>query len=105
MPQLSEPEQVDQEPRHTDPGDHQGALDLMGLAQRSEEHGVDQSPHYLRPDPAEGVLVGRTGFLGESHGDQRHYQCDPADHHLHNEKPKSHGPSSFQGRGSPHLGQ
>uniref|UniRef100_A0A3Q1BWC3 Uncharacterized protein n=1 Tax=Amphiprion ocellaris TaxID=80972 RepID=A0A3Q1BWC3_AMPOC len=112
-------EQVDQEPRGADPGDHLRAVDLVGLgealdrlqdygeAQRREEDGVDQSPHHLRPDPAEGVLVGRLGFLGESHRDQSDHQRDdvrqhmkgvgqhrqrggdPTDHHFHNEKPKS----------------
>uniref|UniRef100_A0A8C4EWL9 Uncharacterized protein n=1 Tax=Dicentrarchus labrax TaxID=13489 RepID=A0A8C4EWL9_DICLA len=112
-------EQVDQEPRGTDPGHHLRALDLMGLgealdslqhdgeAQRREEDGVHQSPHHLRPDPAEGVLVGRMGLLGEPHRDQSHDQRDhirqhvkgvrqhrqgrghPADHHFHDEEPKS----------------
>uniref|UniRef100_A0A3Q1ITC7 Uncharacterized protein n=1 Tax=Anabas testudineus TaxID=64144 RepID=A0A3Q1ITC7_ANATE len=109
---------VDQEPRGTDPSDHPGALDLMGLgealdrlqddgeAQRREEHSVDESPHHLRPNPAEGVFVGRLSFLGEPHRDQSHHQRDdvrqhmkgirqhrerrgqPADHHFHNEKPE-----------------
>uniref|UniRef100_A0A8C6P094 Uncharacterized protein n=1 Tax=Nothobranchius furzeri TaxID=105023 RepID=A0A8C6P094_NOTFU len=75
-------------PRGSDPGDHHRPLDLMrlgetldhlqdnGEAQRREEDGVDQSPHHLRPDPAEGVLIGRVGFLGEPHGDQSHDQGD-----------------------------
>uniref|UniRef100_A0A665WF60 Uncharacterized protein n=1 Tax=Echeneis naucrates TaxID=173247 RepID=A0A665WF60_ECHNA len=88
------PEQVDQEPRGTDPGHHHGALDLMGLgealdrlqddgeAQRGEEDGVDQSPHHFRPDPAEGVLLGCVGFLGEAHGDQSHDQRDDVRQHV-----------------------
>uniref|UniRef100_A0A3B5AIS7 Uncharacterized protein n=1 Tax=Stegastes partitus TaxID=144197 RepID=A0A3B5AIS7_9TELE len=94
-------EQVDQEPHGTDPGDHLRGLDLVGFgepldslqddgeAQRREEDGVDQSPHHLRPDPAEGVFVGRVGLLGESHRDQSDHQRHPTDHHFHNEKPKN----------------
>uniref|UniRef100_A0A8D0CPE7 Uncharacterized protein n=1 Tax=Sander lucioperca TaxID=283035 RepID=A0A8D0CPE7_SANLU len=79
----------------------QRTIDLIGLgktldslqddgeAQRREEDGVDQSPHHLRPDPPEGVFVGRMGFLSESHRDQSHDQRDPAYNHFHNEKPES----------------
>uniref|UniRef100_A0A3P8R093 Uncharacterized protein n=1 Tax=Astatotilapia calliptera TaxID=8154 RepID=A0A3P8R093_ASTCA len=84
------PQQVNQKPRGTDPGHHHWRLDLVGLgetldrlqddgeAQRREKDGIDQSPHHLRSDPAEGVLVGRLGFF-------RH----PTDHHFHDEKPKT----------------
>uniref|UniRef100_A0A3Q3GA82 Uncharacterized protein n=1 Tax=Labrus bergylta TaxID=56723 RepID=A0A3Q3GA82_9LABR len=87
-------QQVDQQPRGTDPGDHQRALDLVGLgealhslqhdgeAQRREEHRVHQRAHHLRPDPAEGVLVGRLGLLGEPHRDQRHHQSDDVRQHV-----------------------
>uniref|UniRef100_A0A673BFK7 Uncharacterized protein n=1 Tax=Sphaeramia orbicularis TaxID=375764 RepID=A0A673BFK7_9TELE len=103
---CTQSEQVDEEPRSSDPGHHGGALDLMrlgealdsleddGEAQSREEDGVDQSPHHLRPDPPEGVFVCRMGFFRESYGDQRvrqHRQRggNPADHHFHYEKAKS----------------
>uniref|UniRef100_A0A8C7ZC98 Uncharacterized protein n=1 Tax=Oryzias sinensis TaxID=183150 RepID=A0A8C7ZC98_9TELE len=78
-----------------------------GEAQRREEDGVDQSPHHLRPDPAEGVLVGGLSLLGEAHGHQSHDQrdhvgqhvkgvgqhrqrrSDATDHHLHQEEAES----------------
>uniref|UniRef100_A0A3B3BFD7 Uncharacterized protein n=1 Tax=Oryzias melastigma TaxID=30732 RepID=A0A3B3BFD7_ORYME len=115
----AEPQQVDQEPRRADPGDHLGTVDLVGLgetldrlqhdgeAQRREEDGVDQSPHHLRPDPAERVLVGGLGLLGKPHGHQSHDQrdhigqhvkgvrqhrqrrSDATDHHLHHEEGES----------------
>uniref|UniRef100_A0A3Q2VV20 Uncharacterized protein n=2 Tax=Haplochromini TaxID=319058 RepID=A0A3Q2VV20_HAPBU len=80
------PQQVNQKPRGTDPGHHHWRLDLVGLgetldrlqddgeAQRREKDGIDQSPHHLRSDPAEGVLS--------------HDECHPTDHHFHDEKPK-----------------
>lgn len=75
--EQAEPQQVNQKPRGTDPGHHHWKLDLVGLgetldrlqddgeAQRREKDGIDQSPHHLRSDPAEGVLVGRLGFFRE----------------------------------------
>uniref|UniRef100_A0A8D3B9U0 Uncharacterized protein n=1 Tax=Scophthalmus maximus TaxID=52904 RepID=A0A8D3B9U0_SCOMX len=111
--------QVDQEPGGADGDHHHGALDLVrlrdaldhlqqdGEAQRREEHGVDQRAHHLGADPAERVLVGRVGLLGEAHRHQRHDQRDDirqhvegvgqhgqrrgdaADHHLHDEEAES----------------
>lgn len=75
--EQTEPQQVNQKPCGTDPGHYHWRLDLVGLgetldrlqddgeAQRREKDGVDKSPHHLRSDPAEGVLVGRLGFFGE----------------------------------------
>lgn len=92
--EQAEPEQINQEPRGTDPSDHPRALDLMrlsealdrlqddGEAQRREKDSVDQSPHHLRPDPAEGVFVGRLGFLGEPHRDQSHHQRNDVRQHM-----------------------
>uniref|UniRef100_A0A8C2ZU60 Uncharacterized protein n=1 Tax=Cyclopterus lumpus TaxID=8103 RepID=A0A8C2ZU60_CYCLU len=87
-------EQVDQEPRGTNSGDHQRAIDLLGLgepldslqddgkAQRREEDRVDERPHHLRPDPPEGVFVSRVGFLGKSHRDQSHDQRNNVRQHM-----------------------
>uniref|UniRef100_A0A3B5KCX0 Uncharacterized protein n=1 Tax=Takifugu rubripes TaxID=31033 RepID=A0A3B5KCX0_TAKRU len=107
--EQAQSEQVDQQPRGSDPGHHFRAFDLVGLgeafdgfqedgeAQRRQKHGVDQSPHHLCPDPSEGVLFGRMGFLGEPHGHQSHDQFrqhrqrrgHPTDHHFDDEKHKS----------------
>uniref|UniRef100_A0A3B1IPP0 Uncharacterized protein n=1 Tax=Astyanax mexicanus TaxID=7994 RepID=A0A3B1IPP0_ASTMX len=95
---------------------HLGGLDLVrlgealhglqhhGEAERGEEHGVHQRAHHLRADPAERVLVGGGGPLGEPRGHERHDQRDhvrqhvegvgqhgergrqPAHHHLHDEE-------------------
>ena len=116
--EQAQPQQVDQEPRSTDPDHDVGAVDLVGLgepldrlqddgeAQRREEHRVHQRPHHLRPDPPEGVLVGRLRLLSEPHGDQSHQQrdnirqhverirqhrqrrSDPTDDHFHDEEPE-----------------
>lgn len=87
-------DQVDEEPRSADPGDHLRAFDLIGLGealdslqddgetQRREEDGVDERPHHLRPDPPEGVFVGRMGFLGESHRHQSHHQRNYVRQHM-----------------------
>uniref|UniRef100_A0A3Q2R160 Uncharacterized protein n=1 Tax=Fundulus heteroclitus TaxID=8078 RepID=A0A3Q2R160_FUNHE len=92
--EQAEPQQVDEEPRGAHPGHHHRMVDLVGLAealhglqddgeaQRREEDGVDQSPHHLRPDPAEGVLLGRLGFLGEPKRDQSHDQRDDVRQHV-----------------------
>uniref|UniRef100_A0A3Q0RRZ7 Uncharacterized protein n=1 Tax=Amphilophus citrinellus TaxID=61819 RepID=A0A3Q0RRZ7_AMPCI len=89
-----EAQQVNQKPRGTDPGHHHGSLDLVGLgetldrlqddgeAQRREEDGVDQSPHHLRPDPSESVLVGRLGFLGEPDRHKSHNERNDVRQHM-----------------------
>uniref|UniRef100_A0A8C3PUL5 Uncharacterized protein n=1 Tax=Chrysolophus pictus TaxID=9089 RepID=A0A8C3PUL5_CHRPC len=112
----AEPQQVDDEPRHPDGDDHQRLLDLVrlgealdglqqdGEAKGGEEDGVDQGAHHLGAHPAEGVLLGGAGALGEAHGHQRHDQGhdigehvegvgqhgqrrrDAAHHHLHHEE-------------------
>uniref|UniRef100_A0A8B9CA90 Uncharacterized protein n=1 Tax=Anser brachyrhynchus TaxID=132585 RepID=A0A8B9CA90_9AVES len=112
----AEPQQVDDEPRHPHGDDHQRLLDLVGLgealdglqqdgeAEGGEEDGVDQGAHHLGAHPAEGVLLGGAGALGEAHGHQRHDQGHdvgqhvervgqhgqrrrhPAHHHLHHEE-------------------
>uniref|UniRef100_A0A3Q2DPS7 Uncharacterized protein n=1 Tax=Cyprinodon variegatus TaxID=28743 RepID=A0A3Q2DPS7_CYPVA len=90
----AEAQQVDKKPRGAHPGHHHRGLDLVGVgealdglqddgeAQRREKNGVDQSPHHLRPDPSEGVLFGRLGFLGEPHRDQSHDQRDNIREHV-----------------------
>uniref|UniRef100_A0A8C3HQ87 Uncharacterized protein n=1 Tax=Chrysemys picta bellii TaxID=8478 RepID=A0A8C3HQ87_CHRPI len=112
----AEPQQVDEEPRSSHANHHDRLLDLVGLgealdglqqdgeAEGGEEDRVDQGAHHLGPHPAEGVLVGGAGALGEAHGHQGHHQGhdvgqhvegvrehgqrggDPAHHHLHHEE-------------------
>uniref|UniRef100_A0A8C5HMZ9 Uncharacterized protein n=1 Tax=Gouania willdenowi TaxID=441366 RepID=A0A8C5HMZ9_GOUWI len=92
--EQTEPEQVDEQPRGSDPRHHLRALDHLrlrealhrlqddGEAQRREEDGVHQRPHHLRPDPAEGVFVGGVGFLGEADSHQRYDQRDDVRQHV-----------------------
>uniref|UniRef100_A0A8C6TZC7 Uncharacterized protein n=1 Tax=Neogobius melanostomus TaxID=47308 RepID=A0A8C6TZC7_9GOBI len=105
--EQAQAQQVDQEPGGPHP-----ALDRLqddGEAERREEHGVDQSPHHLGADPAERVLVGGLGLLGEAHRHQSHHQRDhigqhvegvrqhrqrgghAAHHHLHDEEAEKFG--------------
>uniref|UniRef100_A0A670I4A5 Uncharacterized protein n=1 Tax=Podarcis muralis TaxID=64176 RepID=A0A670I4A5_PODMU len=101
MVEETEPQDVDQEPRGADADDHPGLLDLVGLgealdgleqdgeAEGRQEDGVDQRAHHLGAHPAEGVLLGGAGALGEAHGHQRHHQR----HHVrqHVEGVRQHG--------------
>uniref|UniRef100_A0A8D0L9Y7 Uncharacterized protein n=1 Tax=Sphenodon punctatus TaxID=8508 RepID=A0A8D0L9Y7_SPHPU len=92
--EKAEPQQVDQEPGSADTDHDQGLLDLVGLgealdglqqdgeAKRGEEDGVDQGAHHLGPHPAEGVLLGGAGALGEAHGHQRHHQSHDIGEHV-----------------------
>lgn len=112
----TQPQQVHHEPRGPD-GDHnERLLDRMrlgealdgleqnGEAEGGEEDGVDEGAHHLGADPAERVLVGGLGALGEPHRHQRHDQRhhvrqhvegvrehrerrrEPTHHHLDHEK-------------------
>uniref|UniRef100_A0A8C3BVY3 Uncharacterized protein n=1 Tax=Cairina moschata TaxID=8855 RepID=A0A8C3BVY3_CAIMO len=90
----AEPQQVDHQPRHPHGDDHQRLLDLVGLgealdglqqdgeAEGGEEDGVDQGAHHLGAHPAEGVLLGGAGALGEAHGHQRHHQRHDVGQHV-----------------------
>uniref|UniRef100_A0AC11BX27 Uncharacterized protein n=1 Tax=Ovis aries TaxID=9940 RepID=A0AC11BX27_SHEEP len=90
----TEPQHVDHQPRHADPEDHQWLLHLVrldealdglqqdGEAEAGQEDGVHQSPHHLRPDPAEGVLLGGVGPPGEALGHQRHHQRQHVRQHV-----------------------
>uniref|UniRef100_A0A8V0ZLA8 Uncharacterized protein n=1 Tax=Gallus gallus TaxID=9031 RepID=A0A8V0ZLA8_CHICK len=90
----AEPQQVDDEPRHPHGDDHQRLLDLVGLgealdglqqdgeAEGGEEDGVDQGAHHLGAHPAERVLLGGAGALGEAHGHQRHDQGHDIGEHV-----------------------
>uniref|UniRef100_A0A8D2LWW4 Uncharacterized protein n=1 Tax=Varanus komodoensis TaxID=61221 RepID=A0A8D2LWW4_VARKO len=116
MVEEAEPQDVDEQPPDTDPDDYPGLLDLVGLgealdglqqdgeAERRQEDGVDQGAHHLGPHPAEGVLLGGAGALGETDGHQGHHQGhhvrehvegvrqhgqrlrQPAHHHFHHEE-------------------
>uniref|UniRef100_A0A8B9TVI8 Uncharacterized protein n=1 Tax=Anas platyrhynchos TaxID=8839 RepID=A0A8B9TVI8_ANAPL len=97
----AEPQQVDHQPRHPHGDDHQRLLDLVGLgealdglqqdgeAEGGEEDGVDQGAHHLGAHPAEGVLLGGAGALGEAHGHQRHHQRHDVGQHV--ERVGQHG--------------
>uniref|UniRef100_A0A8C6ZN76 Uncharacterized protein n=1 Tax=Nothoprocta perdicaria TaxID=30464 RepID=A0A8C6ZN76_NOTPE len=119
----AEPQQVDDE-RLLDLVGLREALDGLqqdGEAEGGEEDGVDEGAHHLSAHPAEGVLLGGAGALGEAHGHQRHHQRhdvrehvegvgehgerrrDAAHHHLHHEEEEgerqhgfcSHGPFCY----------
>uniref|UniRef100_A0A6I8PNN2 Uncharacterized protein n=1 Tax=Ornithorhynchus anatinus TaxID=9258 RepID=A0A6I8PNN2_ORNAN len=103
----AEPQQVDDEPGQADAQHHQRLLHLVGLdealdglqqdgeAQAGQEDGVDQGPHHLGPDPAEGVLLGGLGPPGEALGHQGHHQGQHVRQHV--EGVRQHG----QRRGQP----
>uniref|UniRef100_A0A8B9LA37 Uncharacterized protein n=1 Tax=Astyanax mexicanus TaxID=7994 RepID=A0A8B9LA37_ASTMX len=117
--EQEKPQQVYDKSGHADPHHHPRVLDLVGVrvalhglqqdgeAERRQEHGVDQRAHDLGSDPAERVLAGGLGLLGEAHGHQGHGERDniaqhvegvgehrqrrgdPAHHQLHDEEAES----------------
>uniref|UniRef100_A0A8C5MPP0 Uncharacterized protein n=1 Tax=Leptobrachium leishanense TaxID=445787 RepID=A0A8C5MPP0_9ANUR len=125
VPEHAQADEVDEQPPGAHPYHHQRLLDGLrlgealdglqhdGEAEGGEEDGVNQGPHHPGPDPAERVLVGGVGLLGEAHGDQAHQQRDdvgqhvegvgehgqrarhPAHHHLHHEEDEANIKSNF----------
>uniref|UniRef100_A0A4X2L1Z0 Uncharacterized protein n=1 Tax=Vombatus ursinus TaxID=29139 RepID=A0A4X2L1Z0_VOMUR len=90
----AEPQQVDHEPGHADPEDHQRLLHLVGLdealdglqqdgeAEAGQEDGVHQRAHHLGPDPAERVLLGGLGPPGEALSHQGHDEGQHVGQHV-----------------------
>uniref|UniRef100_A0A8C6I534 Uncharacterized protein n=1 Tax=Mus spicilegus TaxID=10103 RepID=A0A8C6I534_MUSSI len=94
MVEQTEPQHVDQQPRHADAQHNERLLHLMrldealdgfqqdGEAQPREEDGVHQCAHHLSADPAERVLLRGVSPPGEALGHQRHYERQHVRQHV-----------------------